>query len=62
MDNERRDHLLELRKTYLRRLRMLEEQAALFVKDTRPEISIEIENLRAKIAEFDQQLGETTTC
>jgi len=62
MDNERRDHLLELRKTYLRRLRMLEEQAALFGKDTRPEISIEIENLRAKIAEFDQQLGETTTC
>jgi hypothetical protein len=62
MDNAQRDHLLALRQTYLRRLRVLEEQAALSGKDIWPEVSIEIENLRAKIAEFDQQLGETTTC
>jgi len=42
MDNEQREHLLALRQTYLRRLRVLEKQQAKYGIDTRPEIVTEI--------------------
>ena len=57
MDNEERDHFQALRQGHLRRLRVLEEQAAFSGKDTRAEIHIEIEDLKVQIAELDQQLG-----
>jgi tetratricopeptide (TPR) repeat protein len=60
MDHEERDHLQALRQSHLRRLRVLEEQAALSGKDTRAEIQIEIEDLKLQIAQLDQQLGAAT--
>jgi tetratricopeptide (TPR) repeat protein len=57
MGNEERNHLLVLRQTHLRRLRVLEIQAALAGNDVRPEIVIEIEDVQIQIAELDRQLG-----
>ncbi len=57
MDDENRQHLKTVRQAHVRRLHTLEEQAAISGRDTRPEIIIEIQDLRVKITEIDQQLG-----
>jgi hypothetical protein len=59
MDDEQRKHLLALRQTYVRRLRVLETQAAIAGPDTRPAVIIEMEDVQAEIAELEQQLGTT---
>jgi predicted ATPase/class 3 adenylate cyclase len=59
MDDEQRTHLQSLRQTYLRRLRILEQQAAVSGANTRPEVRIEIEDLQALITQTDAQLAAT---
>ena len=57
MNDEKIQHLMTLRLTLERRLRVLEVQAAQFGPRTSPETVIEIENLRTKIAEVNTQLS-----
>lgn len=57
MDDEQLRHLERLRGTSLRRLRLLEEQAARSGPRTPPEIIIEIEDLQRTLAELEQQLS-----
>jgi general L-amino acid transport system substrate-binding protein len=56
MDNEERQHLTNVLTQYLRRLRVLEHQAAPFGSHPPAEIVIEIEDLREKIADIKRQL------
>jgi hypothetical protein len=57
MDDEQRRHLEDVRQAHLRRLRELEKQAAIVGINTRPEVLTEIEDIQAKIAEIDTQIG-----
>jgi class 3 adenylate cyclase len=57
MDDEQRTHLESMRHAHLRRLRILEQQAAITGVNTRPEVLTEIENLQASIAQVDEQLA-----
>jgi hypothetical protein len=50
MDDDQRTHLEGLRQSYLRRLHLLEQQAAVSGVHTRPELLTESEDLRASIA------------
>jgi hypothetical protein len=52
-----RAHLESLRATIIRRVQHLEEQQARMGNNTPPEILIEIEDLRQKVAELDRQLA-----
>src|SRR6185503_12927785 len=60
MDDDQRSHLDGLRQAHLRRLRILEQQAAITGVNTRPEVLTEIEDLRATIAQIESQLAATT--
>jgi predicted ATPase/class 3 adenylate cyclase len=57
MDDEQRVHLETMRQVHQRRLRVLEQQAALTGTNTRPEIILEIDDLRAAIAEINATLA-----
>src|SRR5262245_35417136 len=57
MDDDQRSHLEGLRQAHLRRLRILEQQAAITGVNTRPEVLTEIEDLQASIARIDAQLA-----
>jgi hypothetical protein len=57
MDEEQRTHLQGLRQAHLRRLRILEQQAAISGITTRPEVLTEIEDLQVSIAQADAQLA-----
>src|SRR5689334_17459376 len=57
IDSERRDHLLALRHSHLRRLQVLERQAALTGISSRPEVILEIEDIRAALAAIDAELA-----
>jgi len=57
MDDEQLRHLERLRETSLRRLRVLEQQAATFGVRTPPEITLEIEDLRRTLVDLEQQLS-----
>jgi tetratricopeptide (TPR) repeat protein len=59
MQNEQRQHNDELRHAYYRRLCVLELRAARQGNDTPPDILIEIEDLREKIAGIDKEIGFT---
>jgi hypothetical protein len=59
MDDKQRQHLDELRRTYQRRLRVLELQAASFGLSAPPHVLTEIEDIREKIAAIDTQLAES---
>jgi tetratricopeptide (TPR) repeat protein len=61
MDDEQLRHLERLRETSLRRLRLLEEQAARSGPRTPPEIIIEIEDLQHALADLEQQLSSART-
>src|SRR5262245_54030443 len=57
MDEEQRNHLEGLRRAHLRRLRILEQQAAFSGANTRPEVLTEIEDLQVSIAQINAQLA-----
>src|SRR4051812_21164208 len=52
-----RRHLIELREEHSRRLNELELRAARFGGDTPPQITLDIDDARAAIAEIDQVLA-----
>jgi hypothetical protein len=56
MDEKQLQHLKNLRQIKVERLFKLEEQAAFYGIDTRPQISMEIDQLRAEIDDIDRQL------
>jgi transcriptional regulator with XRE-family HTH domain len=56
MDDEQRRHFEVMRQNHVRRLRVLEEQAAITGINTQPEVRIEIEVIQAAIAEIDAKL------
>jgi hypothetical protein len=49
MEEQEKQHLENLRQVHLRRLRVLEEKAALFGLNTPPEILIEIEDIQVRL-------------
>jgi len=51
-----REHLLNLKNINLRRLQVLELQAAHFGANVPPHIVLEIEDIKEKISEIDMQL------
>src|SRR5947207_3082140 len=57
MDNEKRQHLERLLKIHQRRLRVLEAQEARAGADAKPDILIEIEDIRERIADIESQLA-----
>lgn len=57
MDDDQRGHLEALRQAHQRRLRILEQQAALAGANTRPEILLEIDDIRTAIGELDTKLA-----
>jgi hypothetical protein len=57
MDEEERANLLGLQQTKLRRLRVLEQQAATFGNSTRPEIVTEIEDLQRELSDIAAKLN-----
>lgn len=59
MNSEERQHLEELLQTYQRRLRPLEKQEALYGPRTAPEILIEIEETKERIAKIEISLGRS---
>jgi ribosomal protein L40E len=56
MDDEYRRHLEGLLRTYQRRLRPLEQQAATFGPRTPPEVLMEIDDVRAEVARLTEEL------
>ncbi len=58
MDDEQYQHFQKLLRTHQRRLRELEQQAALKGSDTPPHIRIEIEDLRAELARLERELAQ----
>jgi CHAT domain-containing protein len=58
MSEQQRQHLSELRENHLRRLRVLELQAASYGLAAPPHILIEIEDIRGNIKAVDAQLAE----
>ena len=61
MDEAERRHLESLRTTRVKRLRVLEQQAEHFGPAVPPHVTLEIDDLREKIAEVDQRLGISST-
>jgi predicted ATPase len=57
MDDDQRKHLEDLRHAHTRRLRILEQQAAINGVNTRPEVLIEIEDLQTSIARIERELS-----
>jgi predicted ATPase/class 3 adenylate cyclase len=57
VDGDQHQHLTGLRQAHLRRLRILEQQAAVSGINTRPEVLTEIEDLQSAIAQIDAQLS-----
>jgi hypothetical protein len=57
MDEEERQHQSELLQAYKRRLHVLEQQAAEFGAQVSPQVVIEMEDLRAKIADINTKLN-----
>jgi hypothetical protein len=57
MDDEQRQHLEKLRQTHLFRLRHSEQRAAQLGINTPPDVLMEIEDDRAKIAGIEAELG-----
>jgi hypothetical protein len=57
MEEDELKNLKELRNTHLKRLRILELQAAKGGRNADPEVLIEIEELRATIADIEQKLA-----
>lgn len=57
MDEEQRRHRLEIRKLLVRRLHELEKRVAILGINTPPEVTIEIADIRERIAEVDRELG-----
>lgn len=55
------DHIQRLLDLHTRRLRVLEQQAAITGLNVRPEVQIEIEDLRAEIARLEAVLGQCIT-
>ena len=60
MEDDERQHLDELSRTYRRRLRYLEQREALLGVSTPPEILIEAEDIRGKIDLIGQKLAPAT--
>jgi WD40 repeat protein len=56
MDEEQRQHLMQMRKTYEKRLRILELQEARKGGNTPADIILDIDELREKIADIDMHL------
>jgi hypothetical protein len=57
MDEEQRQHLRDFLRTHQRRLRALEQQAALQGVQTPPQVVIEIEDLKGEIADIEAHLS-----
>jgi len=57
MDSDERDHLTQMRRAYRRRLRILELQNAQQGGLVPPQVIIEIEDLRQRLAEIDRKIG-----
>jgi hypothetical protein len=57
MDEEQRQHLKQLRRTHVDRLRYLQQQEARRGIDTPAEVLVEIKETQARIIEIDIQLG-----
>lgn len=57
MNESQHQHLEKLRKTHLRRLQILEQQAASFGSSTPPHILIEIEDIQQKLFSTNPQLA-----
>lgn len=57
MDDEQRSHRETLRQTHLRRMRVLEQQAAYSGASARPEVLLEIEDIRAALATLEAELA-----
>lgn len=55
MDEEKLQHLKDLRQIYSRRLYKLEKRAAQFGAHTEPHVLTEIEDIRDKISDIDEQ-------
>ncbi len=53
MNMEQSEHFRRLKETYIRRLHILEQQAATFGVSTPPHILMEIEDLKGKISDID---------
>lgn len=60
MNDEERQHLEELLRTNHRRLRHLEKQEAVYGLSTAPQIFIEIEEIKAKIAKIEVNLASSS--
>lgn len=60
MDRDQRQHLEDMAQNYRKRQRALERQQALFGVETSPHITIEIDDLKKKIADIELQLSENT--
>ena len=58
MDEQQRQHLNELRQSHLRRLRVLELQAASYGLAAPPHILIEIDDIRGNLKSVEAQLAE----
>ena len=56
MDKEQLQHLEEMLRIYHKRLRPLERQEAMYGPRTMPDVLIEIEELKEKIADIEAQL------
>jgi hypothetical protein len=57
MDDEQRHQLKQIRQGHLKRYRALELQAVVLGLQAPPHIGIEMDDIRAKIADVDAQLG-----
>lgn len=58
MNSKQREHLETLRQLHLQRLRPLEIREATYGLRTEPEVLIEIESIKQKVADIDAQLSE----
>src|SRR5262245_30742805 len=56
MNEAERQHLTELRDAHVARLRVLEKQAATFGLHAPPHVLTEIDTIKQKIADLEQQL------
>ncbi len=56
MSDDQLRHLEVMYQNYLRRLRILEEKAAVYGINTQPEVHIEIEDIRVKLVQLEQDI------